>query len=90
MFIGPRLVHMMALSDAYYLCTFVCMRTTLDLDEDLLRKAMSATQSRTKTAVIEQGLREVIARAARERLASLYGSDPAAKAPPRRRTVRKR
>jgi Arc/MetJ family transcription regulator len=66
------------------------MRTTLDLDEDLLRKAMSATKSRTKTAVIEQGLREVIARAARERLASLFGSDPAAEAPPRRRAAPKR
>ena len=51
---------------------------------------MSATKSPTKTAVIEQGLRELIARAARERLASLYRSDPSAKAPPRRRTGRLR
>jgi Arc/MetJ family transcription regulator len=64
------------------------MRTTLDLDEDLLKKAMSATKSPTKTAVIEQGLRELIARAAREHLASLYGSDRSAKAPPRRRVAR--
>jgi len=47
---------------------------------------MSATKSPTKTAVIESGLRALIARAARERLASLYGSDPGAKATPRRRT----
>ena len=52
------------------------MRTTLDLDEDLLMRAMSVTKSPTKTAVIEQGLRELIGRAARERLASLYGSMP--------------
>jgi hypothetical protein len=66
------------------------MRTTLDLDEDLLRAAMDASKSPTKTATIEKGLRELITRAARERLASLYGSDTAAKAPPRRRAERKR
>jgi hypothetical protein len=66
------------------------MRTTLDLDEDLLRSAMSSMKGTTKTAVIEQGLRELIARRARERLAALYGSDPTAKAPPRRRASRKR
>jgi Arc/MetJ family transcription regulator len=66
------------------------MRTTLDLDEELLKTAMAATKTPTKTAVIEKGLRELIARAARERLASLYGSDPRAKAPPRRRPSRAR
>jgi Arc/MetJ family transcription regulator len=71
---------------AYIYGNIICMRTTLDLDEDLLRRAMSATKSPTKTAVIESGLRALIARVARERLASLYGSDPGAKATPRRRT----
>jgi Arc/MetJ family transcription regulator len=61
------------------------MRTTLDLDDALLGKAMSATKARTKTAVIELGLRELLARAARQRLADLFGSDKGAKAPPRRR-----
>lgn len=94
MFTDRRLVHMVSLRDAYYLCSFICMRTTLDLDEDLLKSAMSAVRNTmkttTKTAVIEQGLRELVARAARERLASLYGSDPTAKAPPRRRAAPKR
>jgi Arc/MetJ family transcription regulator len=66
------------------------MRTTLDLDEKLLKTAMTVTKTPTKTAVIERGLRELIAQAARERLASLYGSDPQAKAPPRRRSSRGR
>jgi Arc/MetJ family transcription regulator len=66
------------------------MRTTLDLDEELIKAAMRATKATTKTAVIEEGLRELLARAARERLASLYGSDPQAKAPPRRRLPRAR
>jgi Arc/MetJ family transcription regulator len=66
------------------------MRTTLDLDEELVKTAMNATKAATKTAVIEEGLRELIARAARERLAALYGSDSRAKAPPRRRPGRAR
>jgi Arc/MetJ family transcription regulator len=66
------------------------MRTTLDLDDVLLRRAMTATKTTTKTAVIELGLRELLARAARERLAALYGSDPRAEAPPRRRPKRAR
>jgi len=61
------------------------MRSTLNLDDELVEKAMTATGAPTKTAVIELGLREIIAKRARERLAELYGSDRSAKAPPRRR-----
>jgi len=41
-----------------------CMRTTVRLDEDLLRqaKALAAQTGRTLTAVIEDGLREALAR----------------------------
>ncbi len=41
------------------------MRTTVRLDEDLLSraKALAARQGRTLTAVIEDGLREQVARA---------------------------
>lgn len=81
-------MHNITLNDAYLLPSIICMRTTLDLDEELLKKAMAATKSPTKTAVIELGLRELLARAARERLAALYGSDRDAKAPRRRRPGR--
>jgi hypothetical protein len=50
---------------------------------------MNATHAPTKTAAIEMGLREILAKAARERLAALYGSDPGAKAPVRRRLDRR-
>lgn len=36
------------------------MRTTLDLPEDLLNKAMKVTGSKTKTALIIQALNDVI------------------------------
>jgi Arc/MetJ family transcription regulator len=65
------------------------MRTTLNLDADLVASAMRATHASTKTAAIEMGLRELLAKTARERLAALYGSDPGAKAPARRRTDRR-
>jgi Arc/MetJ family transcription regulator len=51
------------------------MRTTLDLDEELVRKALSETGARTKTEVVEMGLRTLLEREARKRLKALYGSD---------------
>jgi Arc/MetJ family transcription regulator len=50
------------------------MRTTLDLDEDLVRKALSETGARSKTEVIEMGLRSLLEREARRRLKELFGS----------------
>lgn len=61
------------------------MRTTLNLDADLLREAGRLTGLRAKTEVIHEGLRALIARESARRLAALGGSMPAAKAPPRRR-----
>jgi Arc/MetJ family transcription regulator len=65
------------------------MRTTLNIDDDLVARAMSATHAPTKTAAVELGLRELLAKAAREQLAALYGSDPVARAPARRRVDRR-
>jgi len=64
------------------------MRTTLDLDADLLEKAQRATGVTGKTAVIELGLRTLVEQSARRRLALLAGTIPRAKAPPRRRFPR--
>ena len=36
------------------------MRTTLDIDERLLREAMVRTKTKIKTEVIERGLQELI------------------------------
>jgi len=64
------------------------MRTTLDIDEKLLEEAQRATGVTGKTAVIEQGLRALVERAARRRLAALGGEIPQAKGPRRRRPFR--
>lgn len=66
------------------------MRTTLNLDGDLLREAGRLTGLRAKTEVIHEGLRALIARESARRLAALGGRMPAATAPPRRRPRRSR
>jgi Arc/MetJ family transcription regulator len=60
------------------------MRTTLDLDEDLVRRAVQETGARTKTEAIEMGLNALLERAARKRLKALFGDGP------RLRKVRRR
>jgi Arc/MetJ family transcription regulator len=52
------------------------MRTTLNLDEELVRQALQATGAKTKTEVIELGLRSLLEREARRRLKALYGKIP--------------
>jgi Arc/MetJ family transcription regulator len=62
------------------------MRTTINLDEQLIEEAQRMTGTRERTALIHDGLRALIARESSRRLAKLGGSDPAAKAPRRRRS----
>lgn len=62
------------------------MRTTLDLDQALLEQALAATGVRTKTEVIELGLRALLERDARRRLKALHGKLPDLAETPRRRT----
>ena len=50
-----------------YLCIdsmFICMRTTLNLDDDLMRsiKQHAASTGRTLTSLVEESLRELLAR----------------------------
>lgn len=59
--------------DAYAVCILICMRTTLDLDGQLLKEALERTGARSKTEVIEMGLRALLERDARQRLKSLFG-----------------
>lgn len=66
------------------------MRTTLNLNEDLIRKAGRLSGLRAKTEVIHEGLRALIMRESARRLAALGGSMPAVKMPPRRRSRRRR
>jgi len=62
------------------------MRTTLDLDADLIRRSLQETGAASKTEVIEMGLRALLERAARKRLKALYGEGPRLRPVRRRRS----
>lgn len=61
------------------------MRTTLILNDDLVARARDLTGVREKTALVHEGLRALIARAAARRLVDLGGRLPGTRAVPRRR-----
>jgi Arc/MetJ family transcription regulator len=61
------------------------MRTTITLDDELLAKASAATGISERTVLIHDGLRALIEREAAGALIALGGSDPNARAAPRRR-----
>ena len=66
------------------------MRTTLNIDEGLLDHATRLSGLREKTAVVHAGLEALIARESAKRLASLGGSDKAARPGRRRRPTARR
>lgn len=65
------------------------MRTTLALDDELLAKAQKLTGMDEKAPLIREALKALIARESARRLALLGGSEPDARAPPRRRPISK-
>lgn len=62
------------------------MRTTINLDEDLLREAKRMTGIEERTALIHAGLKVLIERESARRLARLGGSEPQLEPIPRRRS----
>jgi Arc/MetJ family transcription regulator len=61
------------------------MRTTLNLDDELVARARSLTGIAEKTAVVHEGLRALIARESALRLAALGATEPKLRLTPRRR-----
>jgi Arc/MetJ family transcription regulator len=61
------------------------MRTTIALDDDLIRTAQEFTGVEEKTALIREALKALIERESARRLAALGGSMPGLKNIPRRR-----
>ena len=57
------------------------VRMTLNVDESLLAEVQRAHPGVTKTALVEEGLRALLAREAGARLAALGGKAPRARAP---------
>ncbi len=61
------------------------MRTTLALDDDLVRIAQEFTGLAEKTALVREALKALIARESARRLAALGGTIPELEDIPRRR-----
>ena len=64
------------------------MRTTLNIDDDIIEKASKLTGVKEKTSLIRLGLEALIARESARRLAELGGSEKSLKPVPRRRISR--
>jgi len=61
------------------------MRTTLNIDDEILRKASELTGIKEKTSLVRLGLEALIAKESRKRLANLGGTEKGIKNIPRRR-----
>lgn len=61
------------------------MRTTLNIDDAVLKKAASLTGITEKTALVRRGLEALISRESRRRLAELGGTERSLRPIPRRR-----
>ena len=64
------------------------MRTTLNIDDDVLEKASRLTGIKEKTALVRLGLEALIARESSKRLAKLGGTEKDLRPIPRRRQVK--
>ena len=69
------------------LCILIHMRTTLNIDENMIAKAAQLTGVQEKTSLVRLGLEALIARASSHRLAQLGGTEKFLRIPPRRKTL---
>ena len=63
------------------------MRTTLNIEDDLIQKASNLTGINEKTSLVRLGLEALIAKESSKRLAKLGGTEKELKSIPRRRSL---
>jgi len=56
------------------LCERLCMATNLDIDQTLLKEAVSVGRHRSKKAAVTEALQEYIARHKQQRIVELFGT----------------
>ncbi|HEU0044377.1 type II toxin-antitoxin system VapB family antitoxin [Sphingomonas sp.] len=64
------------------------MRTTINIDDELIAAAIEYTGIEDRAALVRHAMKTLVAVEAGRRLARLGGSDPTAEAAPRRRPPR--
>ena len=67
------------------ICIFMHMRTTINIDDSLIKKASALTGIEEKTTLVRLGLEVLIKRENSRRLAKLGGTEKSLTAVPRRR-----
>ena len=70
-----------------YMHKELAVRTTLIIEEELVRRAAELTGIEEKTALVRAGLKALITRETGKRLAALGGSEPELRPVPRRRSA---
>lgn len=63
----------------------VCMKKTLNIDDELFEQAKKLCGAKTDTETVRLGLESLVRRAAYERIRALRGAEPQAQDIPRRR-----
>jgi Arc/MetJ family transcription regulator len=71
----------------HYLCIFMHMRTTLNIDDKILEQASRLTGIEEKTLLVRLGLEALIARESSKRLAKLGGTEENLRSARRRRSA---
>jgi Arc/MetJ family transcription regulator len=70
-----------------YIVYISVMKTTLNIDDQILRKASRLTGISEKTTLVRRGLEALIAQESAKRLAALGGSEKKLKSIPRRKSI---
>ena len=71
----------------HILCIYIHMRTTINIDDNLLKTAAEMTGIKEKTSLVRKGLESLIALESSRRLARLGGTEKGLRPVPRRRPV---
>lgn len=69
----------------HIICILIHMRTTLNIDDEMLNKASQLTGVTEKTSLVRLGLQALIAQESAKRLSKLGGTETKLRAIPRRR-----
>jgi len=69
----------------YKRCILRHMRTTLNIDDNILKRASELTGVKEKTSLVRLGLQALIAQESSKRLAKLGGTEKSLRPIPRRR-----
>ena len=80
-------VRLMTIVQYGLACHIVWMKTTMSLDDALVREAMAIHRGKTKTAVVELGLQELVNADRRRGLGEAFGSQPDLQSVARRRSA---